>query len=338
MTERSHGAPDPDEPVEPPALPTRGAAFPQAGAPPHGPPQGRPEVPPTADLSAVHRTDAIIDALAGRRAAAFSEGAGPSTRPEPGFPGLAAGIAASFTSLPATSPGWAQHDPDDPAVRLLSALISDVDEQVPARRAAVREPSAGARGARGGEPAGAAGEDDRPGSPSGPRRRGPRTIVALGVAGAVLASTGVAAAGGGLTEHTALGPGAETSGEAGRTGAEPAESGKTAVPRAPAPVRPLPVAVTGPVEREPSRAVEGPAADRPRRAAIVRAKNKHRNLPDGPAPRPRTAGTDGGWSFWTGVPLETRIETGERTTPRLEEIRKRWRQRAGLHRGPYDRD
>ncbi|MFC5749091.1 hypothetical protein [Actinomadura rugatobispora] len=349
MTERSQGAPDPDEPVEPPAIPTRGAALPQTGAPPHGGPQGRAAVTPAADLSAVRRTDAIFDALGARRAAASAERADPSTRAEPGFPGLAAGITAPFTALPAASAAsaaWAQGDPDDPAVRLLSALISDVDEQAPAAcRAAVRaarEPSADVKGVRGGEPAGSAVEDDRPHPhpPSGPRRRGPRAIVALGVAGAVLASTGVAAAGGGLTEHTTLGQGAaEAAGEAGKAGAERAEAGKTAAPRAPAPVRPLPVAITGPAERGPARAA-GPAPDRPRRITIVRAKDRTKGLQDGPAPRPRTRmdGTDDGWS-WPGVPsLETQVEAGERTRPRLEEIRKRWRQRADLQRERYDRD
>jgi hypothetical protein len=92
------------------------------------------------------------------------------------------------------------------------------------------------------------------------------------------------------------------------------------------------------VEREPSRAAE-PAAERPRRAAIVRAKDRDRDVPDGPAPRPRIAATDGGWASWPGLPLDTRIETGERTRPRLEEIRKRWRQRVGLqHRDARDCD
>jgi hypothetical protein len=63
-------------------------------------------------------------------------------------------------------------------VRLLHALIIDVDDQT---------------------------TDPAPPAPSGPgpRRRGPRTIVALGVAGAVLASTGVAAAGGGTADRAA---------------------------------------------------------------------------------------------------------------------------------------
>ncbi len=97
------------------------------------------------DLAAVRRTDALIEALAARCA-----------------PGSAA--------RPADDP--------DPAVRLLRALITDVDEQT------------------------------APPAPSGPgpRRRGPRTIVALGVAGAVLASTGVAAAGSGVDHQPSAAP------------------------------------------------------------------------------------------------------------------------------------
>ncbi|RSN71559.1 hypothetical protein DMH08_02030 [Actinomadura sp. WAC 06369] len=90
----------------------------------------------------MRRTDAIIDAMAARRAAGSADRAAPP-------------------------------DETDPAVRLLTALISDVEEPAPP------------------VPAG-----------PGPRRRGPRTIVALGVAGAVLASTGVAAAGGGVSDRS----------------------------------------------------------------------------------------------------------------------------------------
>ncbi|GAA3965745.1 hypothetical protein GCM10023085_55300 [Actinomadura viridis] len=143
MTERSQGGPDPAEPS------TRGAAFPTppSDAPPTASAPGgsteRPAAtaPPGWDLTAVRRTDALLDALAGRGAAATEAAAGTA----------------------------------DPAVRLLHALIRDVDEEPPRRQASPGE---------------------RPSPPNGPRRRGSRTIVALGVAGAVLAGSGVAAAGG----------------------------------------------------------------------------------------------------------------------------------------------
>ena len=116
---------------------------------PTSPPQAT--VPPV-DLAAVRRTDAIIESLAARG------GAGSAGRSLPG----------AETGRPL------QAEDADPAVRLLCALIDDVDD-----------PGTG---------------DTGPAPPSGPgpgpRRRGPRTIVALGVAGAVLASGGVAAAGG----------------------------------------------------------------------------------------------------------------------------------------------
>src|SRR5690606_38097655 len=116
---------------------------------PTSPPQAT--VPPV-DLAAVRRTDAIIESLAARG------GAGSAGR----------SLSGAETGRPL------QAEDADPAVRLLCALIDDVDD-----------PGTGATG---------------PAPPSGPgpgpRRRGPRTIVALGVAGAVLASGGVAAAGG----------------------------------------------------------------------------------------------------------------------------------------------
>jgi hypothetical protein len=137
---------------------------------------------PTGDLSAVRRTDAVFEALA-RHAASFA----PATEPAASA-GEPAGAPAD--SDEAAEPGDAEAELDerlraagaesDPAVRLLRALVADV-----------------------GEP----GTERRPGPepPSGPRRRGRRTIVALGVAGTVLASGGVAAAGGDLTGRSAQG-------------------------------------------------------------------------------------------------------------------------------------
>ncbi|MFF5258832.1 hypothetical protein ACFY4C_07785 [Actinomadura viridis] len=186
MTERSQGGPDPAEPS------TRGAAFPTppSDAPPTASAPGgsaeRPAAtaPPGWDLTAVRRTDALLDALAGRGAAATE--------------------AAANTA--------------DPAARLLHALIRDVDEEPPRRQAAPGE---------------------RPSPPNGPRRRGSRTIVALGVAGAVLAGSGVAAAGGDPGGDSAQGlnaagtpPGAYESGP-GRADASNAEASAALRPGAP---------------------------------------------------------------------------------------------------------
>ncbi|MFB4301507.1 hypothetical protein [Actinomadura sp. NTSP31] len=189
MTERSPGAPDPVGPSH------RGGTREPAGRPP------APAVTLLADLGAVRRTDAIIDALAARRA------------------------AGSAARSPADRPAAEHARPDeegaaDPAVRLLRALIADVDEPGSGRDAA-------------------APPDPGPGAPPstpgpGPRRRGPRTIVALGVAGAVLASTGVAAAGGGVTDRAAASPpaGAGVTGRA-EPGARDIDAGTHAPLRTP---------------------------------------------------------------------------------------------------------
>ncbi|MFD0901692.1 hypothetical protein [Actinomadura sediminis] len=190
MTERSPGAPDPAEPARP-------HDFPAAGGGPSAP----------ADLNAVRRTDAIIDAIAARRVAGSADRAAPP-------------------------------DDADPAVRLLSALVSDVDDPAPP------------------VPAG-----------PGPRRRGPRTIVALADAGAVLASTGVAAAGSGVTDRSsAAAP--TTPGPAGT--AEPprdAEDDSVAATH----VRPAPSAPPAP---RPSERV------RPTTAAPAATPDPERRVPD----------------------------------------------------------
>ncbi|MEO3826768.1 hypothetical protein [Actinomadura sp. B10D3] len=155
MTERGpltgvRGGPNPAEPSH------SGDAPSSPGGPPAAPPE---------DLGAVRRTDALIESLARRRDRTARSGPAPEgSAPRP----------------PA--------DDHDPAVRLLHALITDVDD-----------------------PDSAAGPGTAPPAPPapqgpGPRRRGPRTIVALGVAGAVLASSGVAAAGGGVADQTAASP------------------------------------------------------------------------------------------------------------------------------------
>ncbi|TDB86894.1 hypothetical protein, partial [Actinomadura sp. 7K534] len=83
------GAPDPAEPSNPG----------ETRVPASGPPG-------TADLGAVRRTDAVIDSLAARRAA------GSAARPHPG----------TETGRPR------QAEESDPAVRLLRALLDDVDD------------------------------------------------------------------------------------------------------------------------------------------------------------------------------------------------------------------
>lgn len=192
----------------------------------------------TVDLSAVRATDALVEALATRR--------------------------ASAPARPA--------DDADPAVRLLQALIIDVDD-----------PTA----------------DPAPPAPPGPgpRRRGPRTIVALGVAGAVLASTGVAAAGGGATGHPSAAAAPSPSAIAERTGTPVTEVDAGTHDPARPPVRPAPEPVTA---RKPSRD--------PGRADVERIKqrlehlfsSRHHRPPDGPAlitksassPRPEAAPPD----------------------------------------------
>ncbi|TDC75912.1 hypothetical protein, partial [Actinomadura sp. 7K507] len=101
MTERgpstgTRGGPDPAEPSKP------GASTAPASR------QGAP-----ADLGAVRRTDAIIESLAARRAAGSAPRSG----------------AGTDTARPR------QADDPDPAVRLLHALISDVDDPGPDREA-----------------------------------------------------------------------------------------------------------------------------------------------------------------------------------------------------------
>lgn len=228
MTERgprtgSQGAPDPAEPSHSGECPA---------------PAGR----PAADLSAVRRTDAIIESLAARHAAAsVARPAGGPERPR-------------------------QADDLDPAVRLLRALITDVDE-----------PGPGCDGGFGRD----AGPEPPPPAPSGPgsgpRRRGPRTIVALGVAGAVLASTGVAAANGGVADRTTASPAPSTSGVVSEDADRPANADTDAgtLDRPRPPVRPAPAP-----EQSTSRTPSG----EPRDYGPVRTRPRHL-FPDRPRPR-----------------------------------------------------
>ncbi|WP_242888924.1 hypothetical protein [Actinomadura litoris] len=143
----------------------------------------------------MRRTDALIEELAERRAA-----------------GSAATSAAEY---------------GDPAVRLLHALVTDVDEPPQAAPEPTRDAP---------EP-----------SPSGPgpRRRGPRTIVALGVAGAMLASTGVAAAGGEMGGHPSAAPASRTPGPSDRADGRDTDAARHGGARQPGASGPAPEARPG---------------------------------------------------------------------------------------------
>ncbi|HEU5027257.1 MAG TPA: hypothetical protein VFV01_20225 [Spirillospora sp.] len=309
MTERSPGAPDPVGPSN------SGATREPGSRPP------APAVTLLADLGAVRRTDAIIDALAARRAA------GSTTRPAPDRPvadraaadrpGLAADRSAAAAAGECARGADGDEGAADPAVRLLRALIADVDDQDAGRDAA-------------GQP------DPGPGTPPsapgpGPRRRGPRTIVALGVAGAVLASTGVAAAGSGITERAAASPPAD----AGVSGpAEPrakdTDAGTHAAPRT-SPVAP---AVPAPVPGRP--AAKTPATEDPGRQDYDRIKRRLEQLirdadrPHRPAPRrpdtPRSAP-----AIRPGFPSAPPDDDTRRT---IDDIRKRTQQRLDQYETP----
>ncbi|QKW39229.1 hypothetical protein HUT06_38680 [Actinomadura sp. NAK00032] len=205
--------------------------------------------PPAADLAAVRRTDALIESLAARRPAGPAPAAAPAS-PAP--------------------PACAGDDPD-PAVRLLNALIIDVDDQTA-------------------DPAPPA-----PPAPSGPRRRGPRTIVALGVVGAVLASTGVAAAGGGAADRSTAAAPAPRASEQAVPAAAPAAGDADAATRA----RPQePSAAPAPAP-EPTRT--GRPSRGQEREDIARLKRRlddlfpprrHHRRPEGPVRITRSAPSD----------------------------------------------
>ncbi|KAB2375711.1 hypothetical protein F9B16_25735, partial [Actinomadura montaniterrae] len=150
MTERSPGAPDPVGPSN------SGATREPGSRPP------APAVTLLADLGAVRRTDAIIDALAARRAAGSTtrpaadratdrmaadrsatdrpasdrpaSGRPASDRPGPAAEGSAAAAGAGAGECARGADG--DEGAADPAVRLLRALIADVDDQGAGRDAA----------------------------------------------------------------------------------------------------------------------------------------------------------------------------------------------------------
>lgn len=225
-------------------------------------------------------------------------------------------LAARRAAGSARRSGGVPDPGDDPAVHLLRALIDDVDDT------AATEPAEAPTGTPSG-----------PGP--GPRRRGPRTIVALGVAGAVLASTGVAAAGSGLTGHSGQSPSAAGVRENARpVGPEPTDSRRESTAPAPRPVQPPP-ARSRP-EPKPSVPADEPRANDPARERterIERLKNRLESLlppefPSEPRPRKRSGrpdrsgpshGPEYGFSPRSGPP-----ERGDDDTKRtLDDIRRR---------------
>ncbi|SPT59707.1 hypothetical protein [Actinomadura madurae] len=238
MTERGpltgvRGGPNPAEPSH----------SGDAPSPPGGPPAGPPE-----DLGAVRRTDALIESLAARRRAG-DRAARPGPAPE---------------GSPSRPPGERAADDPDPAVRLLHALITDVDD-----------PDSGS------------GPGTAPPAPQGPgpRRRGPRTIVALGVAGAVLASSGVAAAGG-VADQTTASPAPSTAGapDVPRAGTD-TDAATRERPRPPARSSPEPGGVTVPGGQERKR------IDRFKRRLdpVLRRRPEPPERPEAPAPMVNSA-------------------------------------------------
>ncbi|GAA2117621.1 hypothetical protein [Actinomadura alba] len=175
----------------------------------HGRPGAIPPNGPTAPLSisAIRDTDAVVDALAARVFA---------TAGSPGAVG---------------SPGAAAPDGGDPAVRLLQSLILDVDQVAPV-------PAAN------GAPAPSAAPVSAPAPQGRSRRRGARTVMALGISTAVFGTTGVAAASGelGRTFERSIGV-HQPSGQAHKS--SPGQAEGTGRPVVRFPVRPADPAPSG---------------------------------------------------------------------------------------------
>jgi hypothetical protein len=129
------------------------------------------------DLSAIRRTAELIDSVAERRFARSTGPIGPTGSP--------ASTGPAGTAAPAGAAGEAG-EPDDPAIRLLQALVTDVDQGAPPLCPAVpgRTRTGATRRTRDGRPRRAR------------RRRGAHTLIALSVTAAMFTTTGVAAAGG----------------------------------------------------------------------------------------------------------------------------------------------
>lgn len=191
----------------------------------------------------------------------------------------------------------------DLAVGLLRALVEDVDDP----------PSADRDGEPGGDPSG-----------PGPRRRhGPRTIVTLGVSGLVLASTGVAAAGGGFVEERPAAPPVSAPALAGDTDRE---AGDTAVGTHERPAPPRGAAPSRPSDGRGRAVAKQP--DNPGRAELERLRRHLERLLAGRPDRrdPGRYGPSG--------------RTIRRDTPddlrrlRLEDLRKRTEQHLNRYRYP----
>lgn len=315
MTERSPGAPDPVGPSN------SGGTREPGSRPP------APAVTLLADLGAVRRTDALIDALAARRAA----GSTARTAADRTAGERVSGERAPTERVSAErAPGErarAAADGDecaaDPAVRLLRALIADVDDQDPGRDAS--GPS-----------------DPGPGTPPpapgpGPRRRGPRTIVALGVAGAVLASTGVAAAGGGITERAAASPpaGAGVSGPA-EPRAKDTDAGTHAAPSTSSPA-PAPAPTTVPtLPAAPARpGAKAPGPGDPGRRDYERMKRRlEQIIRDAERPRrPASRRPDAPRSAPAIRPALPQMPSDDEPRRTIDDIRRRTQQRLS----PYER-
>ncbi|WP_067454515.1 hypothetical protein [Actinomadura macra] len=285
MTERSPGAPDPVESSHSGDAPAPGARAPAV---------------PTADLSAVRRTDAIIEALAERHATG-SEGSVPPENL----------TGSENPENPAGSESPAALEGGDTIVRLLRALVTDVDE-----------PARDTRDAP--EPAPPSG----PGPGTGPRRRGPRTIVALGVAGAMLASTGVAAAGDRMAEHSSAAPASRTETQD-ETDRSRTESNDTDVASHERPA-PAPVSRPAPEPGRPGRGADNGRADherfRNRLERLLSQQPRHRR-PDYPTFGGRPGDQNSGPA-----------EPSDDPRRRVDDIRRRTQKRLDRYQNyPYDR-
>ncbi|MEV4256637.1 hypothetical protein AB0J52_26030 [Spirillospora sp. NPDC049652] len=332
MTERSRGAPDPTESPS------------------------KDDAPSSADLSALYRTDALIEAL--------------SARAHPGSP---LPLAPDVSPRPRGA-----RSASDPALGLLGALISDVDEGLPevprarprlhrvadtvSRHRADAVAADGVTAERSEPPLAASlpDEADRPyaadvsaaeateaGSPvvpnaatgrapldgtsrqdgdgdvpeqqgSRPSRRGSRTIVALGVVGAVLATTGVAAAGGGLVGSPTAASAVRTSGKPSPSGQGKAGGGDASSTRSQVPAARPPAAPSGRGQKEKPRS-GAPGTDASGRHDFAdeeaRLRKRLNELLKGRPP---------------GRP-QTHVDPVDETRRRLAELRRR-NERRGDHR------
>ncbi|MFG2002651.1 hypothetical protein ACGFNU_26180 [Spirillospora sp. NPDC048911] len=270
-----------------PAEPSTSGAAPVPGSP-----------APGADLGAVRRTDALFDELAARRIAAF-EAVSPSSAP---------GDRAS----------------GDPAVRLLHALVADVDAGLGIGPATGPDALPGkAADQATDEEAEAQAQAQADQAAAGTRRRGSRTFVALGVVGVVLAGTGVAAAGGESAGHAAPAP------KTPKVSEEPHADRLTPKSRQTAPDGP-PATTPGtrpgvPVQVRP--AGKGPDPD-PVRKQIEDIKGK---LEDLLPPRPRRQ-NPGDWPF-----REPKADDGDDTRRKLDDIRRQAQKRLDRYRDRRDR-